>query len=1028
MNTCRLSFALVVTCALGCQSSESESSEATSRAVDEAAPTPAVAALGPNLIGRSAPDTVPTAITGAATEVGRLHARLGVTVPDAGTGQLSECGVCWGPLGSGANFISSQALGPGGVRCMRQIPCRNAAYFTNDGFMDQREYSRGVTYEYKGYAISSVGTAYGAKKYFTVPSLRNNLIGSFNSTTATWRIKVQRPGTVEDVALSAEFVWGSPGDKPLVGDWDGDGIQTQGVWRNGNWYLGNTLGGGSVDISFSYGDPNHQPIVGDWNGDGIATPGVFINGVFYLRNSNTTGVGDISFAFGAAGDIPVVGDWDGDGVDTVGVYRMSNYTFYLANRNEARAPDITYAYGGDPSDQPIVGDWNGSGLPSPGIKRGAVWHLRNGFGSNPMFYDTLGGASDIPVTGNWKETSVENQRYLGRENWTSTPFWGDRGTFFVDMNGDGKDDAAALTSTGVVVRCSNGLSLGSEEQWSTYACAATNTCMIGDVTGDKKADLITFTASSVELRISNGSGFLAPVTVSTTPFYSATGTYLADIDGVNGLDLIVVDSTSVKSRKFVPCATGTCLDPVVTLMPSTLSFDYLGFADVTGDGKADAVGIFSTGATKIRRGTGFSLSATPELWGTQALRSHDSVTTKKVILRDITGDGVADLVVVNSNEVFMRRSNRFSFGSNESIAVQPSVGTVTQVAELTGDGRGEIVEASSSDGLKVTRSPRHTIGLRFIQPTADGNPRVSLEKIDQEIGWTNRAYAAADIQFVRVGNHSVQWAVPPNDSGASLAPVSVLETLKKQFNPDCNVSDLGNAGPADKLIYPSGTGNWQSAAFATRCALPNEIIVIIANNNNGFVPWDASAVLISAGSFWADWDLGHELGHFFGLGHAFDSRSPYEWDLVYHSTGPGVVLGYLLRELAFGSTDVKTPISAWHTTAHWCYPGQTGCPSQPAGKYTLVLPVADSSGAMVNTYTGSDILKGTSWRLPDGTPTYNIMGYAYNYVAGAAVPALSDSQVQLIRRYLTYDMPTKIRTPDGRFIFAGRPRLGDARQ
>jgi hypothetical protein len=52
-------------------------------------------------------------------------------------------------------------------------------------------------------------------------------------------------------------------------------------------------------------------LAGDWNGDGIDTVAVFRNGAFFLRNSNTSGVSDIAFALGIAGDIPLVGDWDG---------------------------------------------------------------------------------------------------------------------------------------------------------------------------------------------------------------------------------------------------------------------------------------------------------------------------------------------------------------------------------------------------------------------------------------------------------------------------------------------------------------------------------------------------------------------------------------------------------------------------------------------------------------------------------------------------------------------------------------------
>ena len=58
------------------------------------------------------------------------------------------------------------------------------------------------------------------------------------------------------------------------------------------------------DVAFHFGDPGDVPVTGDWNGDGTDTAGLFRNGGWYLRNSTTTGVGDVSFGFGDRGDLP----------------------------------------------------------------------------------------------------------------------------------------------------------------------------------------------------------------------------------------------------------------------------------------------------------------------------------------------------------------------------------------------------------------------------------------------------------------------------------------------------------------------------------------------------------------------------------------------------------------------------------------------------------------------------------------------------------------------------------------------------
>ena len=76
-------------------------------------------------------------------------------------------------------------------------------------------------------------------------------------------------------------------------------------------------------MTVAYGDAADVPVGGDWDGDGTDTVGVFRQGNVYLRNTNTSGIGEVNFAYGDVGDVPLGGDWDGDGTDTVGVARGS---------------------------------------------------------------------------------------------------------------------------------------------------------------------------------------------------------------------------------------------------------------------------------------------------------------------------------------------------------------------------------------------------------------------------------------------------------------------------------------------------------------------------------------------------------------------------------------------------------------------------------------------------------------------------------------------------------------------------------
>jgi len=202
-----------------------------------------------------------------------------------------------------------------------------------------------------------------------------------------------------DVAIN----YGLGGDYPVVGDWDGNGTDTIGIYRNGTFYLRNSNTLGFANITVAFGSLGDQPIAGDWNNDGIDTIGVYRSstGTFLLRNTNTPGPADVTFALGNAGDVGIAGDWNGDGTDTTGVFRPSNGVIFLKNKNESGFADVALNYG-LPGDQPVVGDWDNNGTTTIGIYRNARFYLRNsntnGFANIQL---DLGNVGDMPIAGNW---------------------------------------------------------------------------------------------------------------------------------------------------------------------------------------------------------------------------------------------------------------------------------------------------------------------------------------------------------------------------------------------------------------------------------------------------------------------------------------------------------------------------------------------------------------------------------------------------------------------------------------------------
>ena len=150
------------------------------------------------------------------------------------------------------------------------------------------------------------------------------------------------------------FFFGNPGDTPIAGDFNGDGCDTVSIYRQseGRVYIINTLGSddgglGAADYDYYFGNPGDKPFVGDFNGDGIDTVGLHreSTGLVYFRNSNTQGNAEFEFYFGDPGDRLVAGDWSYDGIDTPGLYRPTDRTFYLRYTNTQGNADEQFTWG-----------------------------------------------------------------------------------------------------------------------------------------------------------------------------------------------------------------------------------------------------------------------------------------------------------------------------------------------------------------------------------------------------------------------------------------------------------------------------------------------------------------------------------------------------------------------------------------------------------------------------------------------------------------------------------------------------------
>ncbi len=256
-------------------------------------------------------------------------------------------------------------------------------------------------------------------------------VASYDPGSGLWQIRDSVVGGPANLAVFA-YGLGAGLSIPVVGDWSGTGHSGIGVVEvvadpsnpgGPNillWKLRNTTAPGAPDIpAFVYGQQGDIPVVGDWNGDGKFTIGIYepATGVWKLRNTNSPGAPDYQFAYGGApGTIPVTGDWDGNGTTTIGVVEKSGgvLAWKLRNSNSGGGADAGVLAFGAAGYKPVTGDWNSDGRTTIGAVDPVTshWYLRDSNtpgGADASFVYGEGNAT--PLSGNWDGVAAEQASF-----------------------------------------------------------------------------------------------------------------------------------------------------------------------------------------------------------------------------------------------------------------------------------------------------------------------------------------------------------------------------------------------------------------------------------------------------------------------------------------------------------------------------------------------------------------------------------------------------------------------------------------
>ncbi len=227
-------------------------------------------------------------------------------------------------------------------------------------------------------------------------------------------------------------VFGLPTDLPVVGDWNGDGTDSIGIYRNTHWdvdYNGNAVWeGGGIDRSWDFGEAGDKPVVGDWNGDGRDNIGVFRSDGWWHLDYNGNGVwngcgADRCAQFGFGTDQPVVGDWNGDGRDDIGIFRDWLWDIDLNGSLGWEGPPLDRStVFGLTGDIGVPGDWNGDGVDEIAVYRPTTWSLDlngNGLwdGIPPDGAFNFGVAGHLPVVADWDGDGTDEAGMFNGAHW-----------------------------------------------------------------------------------------------------------------------------------------------------------------------------------------------------------------------------------------------------------------------------------------------------------------------------------------------------------------------------------------------------------------------------------------------------------------------------------------------------------------------------------------------------------------------------------------------------------------------------------
>jgi hypothetical protein len=270
---------------------------------------------------------------------------------------------------------------------------------------------------------SSYSSPVSGAAYVAAPSTPANFNSDSRSELAVWRpgtgawlTRAASPNTPTAAGLNIGLGIAALSDRPVPGDYDGDGKTDLAVWRrsSGTWYVLESSASYTVAFSVQLGSgaAGDVPVPADYDGDGVTDIAVWRpgNGAWSILTSKShfTAVSSVVLGSGALKDVPVPADYDGDNRADVAVWRpgTGDWLIKTSGSGYTNLMQVTWG-GGSAASIPVPADYDGDGRADLAVWRPgaeATWLVKTSRTNYVSSFSAIWGSSmmnDVPVVGDY---------------------------------------------------------------------------------------------------------------------------------------------------------------------------------------------------------------------------------------------------------------------------------------------------------------------------------------------------------------------------------------------------------------------------------------------------------------------------------------------------------------------------------------------------------------------------------------------------------------------------------------------------